>query len=279
MPTLQLQLIPIINKMQNRLKVNSQERIKSIIPPIIGFLVFFFIWYLLSLQPDTSLPSPIKVISNTWDLIIDPFFYKGNNNKGLFWLLLASLQRVTIGYLLAAVVGVTIGFIISLNPFLKKAIEPIMQLLRPVAPLAWLPLAQAIFLKPNPSAIFVIFITAIWPIIINTALGVQLIPKDYIDIGKMLEMSFVKNLYKIILPATLPYIFTGLRISLGLSWLAVVAAEMLLSDDGLGFFIVNAYNNSDISEIILAIFYLGIVGIILDKLMVLASSKWERKVP
>lgn len=279
MPTLQLQLIPIINKMQNRLKVNSQERIKSIIPPIIGFLVFFFIWYLLSLQPDTSLPSPIKVISNTWDLIIDPFFYKGNNNKGLFWLLLASLQRVTIGYLLAAVVGITIGFIISLNPFLKKAIEPIMQLLRPVAPLAWLPLAQAIFLKPNPSAIFVIFITAIWPIIINTALGVQLIPKDYIDIGKMLEMSFVKNLYKIILPATLPYIFTGLRISLGLSWLAVVAAEMLLSDDGLGFFIVNAYNNSDISEIILAIFYLGIVGIILDKLMVLASSKWERKVP
>ncbi|BDA70653.1 ABC nitrate transport permease protein NrtB [Calothrix sp. PCC 7716] len=279
MPTLQLQLIPIINKMQNRLKVNSQERIKSIIPPIIGFLVFFFIWYLLSLQPDTSLPSPIKVISNTWDLIIDPFFYKGNNNKGLFWLLLASLQRVTIGYFLAAIVGVTIGFIISLNPFLKKAIEPIMQLLRPVAPLAWLPLAQAIFLKPNPSAIFVIFITAIWPIIINTALGVQLIPKDYIDIGKMLEMSFVKNLYKIILPATLPYIFTGLRISLGLSWLAVVAAEMLLSDDGLGFFIVNAYNNSDISEIILAIFYLGIVGIILDKLMVLASSKWERKVP
>ncbi|OKH51276.1 nitrate ABC transporter, permease protein [Calothrix sp. HK-06] len=265
--------------MQNKLKFNSSQQLKQIIPSVVGFLVFFFIWYLLSLQPDTSLPSPIKVISNTWDLIIDPFFYKGNNNKGLFWLLIASMQRVTIGYLLATVVGVTIGFIISLNPFLKKAIEPIMQLLRPVAPLAWLPLAQAIFLKPNPSAIFVIFITAIWPIIINTALGVQLIPKDYIDIGKMLEMSFVKNLYKIILPATLPYIFTGLRISLGLSWLAVVAAEMLLSDDGLGFFIVNAYNNSDISEIILAIFYLGIVGIILDKLMVLASSKWERKVP
>ncbi|BAZ10563.1 nitrate transport permease [Calothrix sp. NIES-4071] len=264
--------------MQNRLKVNSSQQIKQIIPTAVGILVFLLIWYLLSLQPDTSLPSPAKVISNTWELIINPFFYKGNNNKGLFWLLLASLQRVAVGYSLAAIVGVTIGFIISLNPFLRKAFEPIMELLRPVAPLAWLPLAQAIFLKPNPSAIFVIFITAIWPVIINTALGVQLIPQDYIDVGRMLEMSFARNLYKIILPATLPYIFTGLRISLGLSWLAVVAAEMLLSDDGLGFFIVNAYNNSDISEIILAIFYLGIVGIILDKLMAIVSKKWERKV-
>ncbi|MBF2066076.1 MAG: nitrate ABC transporter permease [Calothrix sp. C42_A2020_038] len=259
--------------------VTSLQVIKHIIPSTIGFLVFLFIWYILSLQPDTSLPSPIKVVSNTWELIINPFFYKGNNNKGLFWLLLASLKRVASGYLLAAIVGIVTGLIISLNPFLKKAIEPIIQLLRPVAPLAWLPLAQAIFLKPNPSAIFVIFITAIWPIIINTTLGVQLIPKDYIEIGRMLEMSFLRNLYKIILPATLPYIFTGLRISLGLSWLAVVAAEMLLSDDGLGFFIINAYNNSDISEIILAIFYLGVVGIILDKLMVIASSKWERKIP
>jgi nitrate/nitrite transport system permease protein len=263
--------------MQNLLKVNFKERIKEIIPPIVGCLVFILIWYLLSWLPDTSLPSPAKVISNNWDLIIDPFFYKGNNNKGLFWLLLASLQRVAIGYSLAVVVGVTVGFVISLNEFLKKAFDPIMQLLRPVAPLAWLPLAQAIFLKPNPSAIFVIFITAIWPIIINTALGVQLIPQDYINIGRMLKMQFYKKMYKIILPATLPYIFTGLRISLGLSWLAVVAAEMLLSDDGLGFFIVNAYNNSDISEIILAIFYLGMVGIILDKLMAIASKKWERK--
>jgi nitrate ABC transporter permease subunit len=266
-------------KMQNQLKpLFLQKQVKQLIPSAVGFLIFVCFWYLLSLQPDTSLPSPAKVISNTWELIIDPFFYKGNNNKGLFWLLLASLKRVAIGYLLAALVGIPIGFIISLNQFLKQAIEPIIQLLRPVAPLAWLPLAQAIFLKPNPSAIFVIFVTAIWPIILNTALGVQLIPRDYIDIGRMLQMSFLKNLYKILLPATLPYIFTGLRISLGLSWLAVVAAEMLLSDDGLGFFIVNAYNNSDISEIILAIFYLGFVGIILDKLMTLASSKWQRNV-
>lgn len=256
----------------------TQKVLQQLIPSVAGIAVFILVWFLLSLRPDTSLPSPFKVVSDTWELIYDPFFYKGNNNKGLFWLLLASLKRVLMGYSLAILVGVPVGFVISLIPFLKQAIEPIIQLLRPVAPLAWLPLAQAIFLKPNPSAIFVIFITAIWPIILNTALGVQLIPKDYIDVGRMLQLPLWKNFYKILLPATLPYIFTGLRIALGLSWLAVVAAEMLLSDDGLGFFIVNAYNNSDISEIILAIFYLGGVGIILDKIMALFASRWEGKI-
>lgn len=235
------------------------------------------IWHLLSLRSDTSLPSPIQVVRDTWELIIDPFFYKGNNNKGLFWLILASLKRVTMGYFLAAFVGIPVGFIISLIPIIKQAAEPVIQLLRPVAPLAWLPLAQAIFLKPNPSAIFVIFITAIWPIILNTALGVQQIPQDYINVGRMIKLPLWKKFYKILLPATLPYIFTGLRIALGLSWLAVVAAEMLLSDDGLGFFIVNAYNNSDISEIILAIIYLGGVGIILDRMMLLLFSCWDKR--
>jgi nitrate/nitrite transport system permease protein len=191
----------------------------------------------------------------------------------MFWLILASLKRVVFGYLLAALVGIPIGFLISLNSFMRQAIDPIIQWLRPVAPLAWLPLAQAIFLKPNPSAIFVIFITAIWPIILNTALGVQLIPKDYLNISKILEFSIFESFFKILLPATMPYIFTGLRVALGLSWLAVVAAEMLLSDDGLGFFIVNAYNNSDIDEIILAIIYLGGVGLILDRMMAYISSR------
>ncbi len=254
-----------------------QRQLQQIFPSFLGIFVLVIIWYLLSLQPNTSLPSPIQVVQDTWELISNPFFYKGNNNKGLFWLLLASLKRVTMGYSLAILVGIPIGFIISLVPFIKQAVEPVIQLLRPVAPLAWLPLAQAIFLKPNPSAIFVIFITSIWPIILNTALGVQLIPQDYLNVGKMLKLPFLKKFYKILLPATLPYIFTGLRIALGLAWLAVVAAEMLLSDDGLGFFIVNAYNNSDISEIILAIVYLGGVGIILDQIMSLLSSHWEKR--
>ncbi|MEH2153954.1 nitrate ABC transporter permease [Nostoc sp.] len=258
---------------KNDIYHSFRKQYKEIIPSVFGIIILLIVWYLISLNPETSLPSPFKVITDTWDLIIDPFFNKGGNNKGLFWLVMDSLGRVVFGYSLAAIVGIFVGFIISLNKFTRLAFDPIIQLLRPVAPLAWLPLAQAIFLKPDPSAIFVIFITAIWPIILNTALGVQLIPRDYTNVSKILEFTIFENFFKILLPATLPYIFTGLRIALGLSWLAVVAAEMLLSYDGIGFFIVNAYNNSDISEIILAIIYLGGVGLILDKMMAYLSLK------
>ncbi|MFN6565687.1 nitrate ABC transporter permease [Dendronalium sp. ChiSLP03b] len=257
----------------NTKKLIFHRQFQSIIAPVVGIAVMLIVWHLLSLNPQTSLPSPFQVTTDTWGLIIDPFFNKGGNNKGFFWLILASLERVAFGYSLAAIVGISIGFIISLNKFTKDAIDPIIQILRPVAPLAWLPLAQAIFLKPDPSAIFVIFITAIWPIILNTALGVQLIPRDYTNVSRILGLTTFENFLKIQLPATLPYIFTGLRIGLGLSWLAVVAAEMLLSDDGIGFFIVDAYNNSNISEIILAIIYLGGVGLLLDKMMGYLSFK------
>ncbi|MBD2342813.1 nitrate ABC transporter permease [Anabaena subtropica] len=251
----------------------SHRQLQSIMAPAVGIAVMLCVWYLMSLNPQSSLPSPLQVTIDTWGLIIDPFFNKGGNNKGFFWLILASLERVVFGYSLAAIVGITIGFIISSNKFIREAIDPIIQMLRPVAPLAWLPLAQAIFLKPDPSAIFVIFITAIWPIILNTALGVQLIAKDYTNVSKILGLTVFENFLQIQLPATLPYIFTGLRIALGLSWLAVVAAEMLLSDDGIGFFIVDAYNTSNISELILAIIYLGLVGLLLDKMMAYLSFK------
>lgn len=251
----------------------TYQKLKQLLPSILGIFIFLTVWHFLSLRPNTTLPSPLTVVTDTWDLIKDPFFHKGGNNKGFFWLILASLRRVVVGYSLATVIGIPIGFIISLNSFCRKAIDPLIQLLRPVAPLAWLPLAQAVFLKPNPSAIFVIAITAIWPIILNTALGVKLIPKDYINVSKLVGLSPLENFYKILLPATLPYIFTGLRIAIGLSWLAVVAAEMLLSDDGIGFFIVDAYNNANIEEMILAIVYLGGVGLVLDKIMAFIAEK------
>ncbi|MCP6760343.1 MAG: nitrate ABC transporter permease [Fischerella sp. CENA71] len=247
--------------------------IKQIFAPLCGIATILIFWHLMSITINTSLPSPVVVINNTWELIINPFFNHGGLNKGFFWLILASLKRVIFGYFIAVMIGIPIGFLISLNQFLRQAIDPVIQLLRPVAPLAWLPLAQAIFLKPNPSAIFVITITAIWPIIINTALGVQMVPKDYTNVSKILGLSIFENFYKVLLPATLPYIFTGLRIAIGLCWLAIVAAEMLLADDGLGFFIVDAYNNSNISEIILAIIYLGVVGLILDKIMAYIAFK------
>jgi nitrate/nitrite transport system permease protein len=256
-----------------QLAKGSYQRIIQSLPSIFGIFIFLLVWHFLSLRPDTSLPSPVAVVTNTWDLIKDPFFHKGGNNKGFFWLILASLNRVIFGYLLAILIGIPIGFIISLNSFCRNAIDPLIQILRPVAPLAWLPLAQAIFLKPNPSAIFVICITAIWPIILNTALGVKLIPKDYINVSRLAGFSPLENFLKILLPATLPYIFTGLRIAIGLSWLAVVAAEMLLSDDGIGFFIVDAYNNANIHEMILAILYLGGVGLLLDSMMAYLAEK------
>ncbi|MBD2207967.1 nitrate ABC transporter permease [Calothrix sp. FACHB-1219] len=264
---------PQYRNLFERIAKVASQKLKELLPSFFGICIFLIIWHLLSLRPNTSLPSPFAVVTETWDLIRDPFFQKGGNNKGFFWLILASLNRVIVGYSLAIVIGIPIGFFISLNSFCRKAIDPLIQLLRPVAPLAWLPLAQAVFLKPNPSAIFVICITAIWPIILNTALGVSLVPKDYINVSKIAGLSALEHFYKILLPATLPYIFTGLRIALGLSWLAVVAAEMLLSDDGIGFFIVDAYNNANIHEIILAIFYLGGCGLILDKIMGYISEK------
>lgn len=254
-------------------KLISHQQFQSIIAPAVGIAVMLCAWHLISLNPQILLPSPFQMATDTWALIIDPFFNQGGNNKGFFWLILASLERVVFGYSLAAIVGIAIGFIISLNKFIKAATDPIIQMLRPVAPLAWLPLAQAIFLKPNPAAIFVIFITAIWPIIFNTALGVQMIPQDYTNVSKILGLTTFENFVQIQLPATLPYIFTGLRIGLGLSWLAVVAAEMLLAYDGIGFFIIDAYNNSNMSEIILAIIYLGGVGLVLDKMMGYLSFK------
>ncbi len=149
------------NKKQNKLIFHNLIR-KTLLHTS-GLIIFLIIWHLLSLRPDTSLPSPFTVVVNTWDLISDPFFNKGGINKGLFWLIIASLKRVMVGFFIAAIVGIPIGFIISLHRFSRQAIDPIIQWLRPVAPLAWLPLAQAIFLKPNPAAIFVISITAIWP--------------------------------------------------------------------------------------------------------------------
>jgi nitrate/nitrite transport system permease protein len=268
-----MQIPHIISSYPQQISQIIRQKLKQLLPSIAGILIFLIIWHLLSLRANTTLPSPFTVVTQNWDLIKDPFFNKGGSNKGFFWLILASLQRIFFGYSLAAIVGIPIGFIISLNSFCRKAIDPIIQLLRPVAPLAWLPMAQAIFLKPNPSAVFVIFITAIWPIILNTTLGVQLVPKDYMNVSKVIGLSTLENFFQILLPATLPYIFTGLRIAVGLSWLAVVAAEMLLSDDGIGFFIVNAYNDANINEIILAILYLGAVGIVLDKIMAFIAHK------
>jgi len=235
--------------------------------PLIALLFILTLWQVLCGSPESSLPSPIKTFQDTSDLIFNPFFDNGGTDKGLFWQILASLQRVAVGYTLAAIVGIGLGILIGSNAFMFEALDPLFQILRTVPPLAWLPIALAGFQEANPSAIFVIFITAIWPIIINTTVGVQQIPQDYKNVAKVLRLKGFKYFREIMFPAAVPYIFTGLRIGIGLSWLAIVAAEMLVGGVGIGFFIWDSYNSSQLSEIILALIYVGVVGLILDRLV------------
>ena len=239
---------------------------------MIAIVVFLAIWQLLCLSPTASLPGPIKVVSDTWELIIDPFFNNGGTDVGLFWQILASLKRVAIGFTLSAIVGIIVGMILGSSRLIYDAIDPIFQVLRTVPPLAWLPISLAAFQDSQPSAIFVIFITAIWPIIINTAVGVQQVPQDYKNVALVLQLSKWKYFTEILFPATIPYVFTGLRIGIGLSWLAIVAAEMLIGGVGIGFFIWDAWNSSLISEIILALIYVGIVGFFLDRAVELIGA-------
>ena len=239
----------------------------NILPSVVAILIFLVVWQILCSGPKAPLPAPTTVVSETWELIIDPFFDNGDTDKGLALQIFASLKRVAIGYSLAAIVGVGLGILIGTNKLMFRALDPIFQVLRTVPPLAWLPISLAAFRQANPSAIFVIFITAIWPILLNTAVGVKQIPQDYNNVAKVLRLSKHKYFFKILFPATVPYIFTGLKIGIGLSWLAIVAAEMLTGGVGIGFFIWDAWNSSRISEIILALVYVGVVGLLLDKLV------------
>jgi nitrate/nitrite transport system permease protein len=239
---------------------------------------FLLVWQFLSFVLGVGrLPGPINVIVDTWDpYISQPFFDDGGTSKGLGWQILISLQRVAVGYGLSAVAGITIGGILGLNRFLGKGFDPVIQVLRTVPPLAWFPITLMVFQDSTTSAIFVIFITAIWPIIINTAIGIRQIPQDYVNVARVLKLPRSAYIKDIVIPATVPFVFAGLRIAVGLAWLAIVAAEMLKADGGIGYFIWDAYNaggDSSSSQIILAIVYVGIVGLLLDRLVAFAGRK------
>ncbi len=238
-----------------------------ILPPLIMLVLILTVWQILCSRPGATLPSPTKIWSEARDLITDPFFVAGPQDIGLGWRVLVSLQRVMIGYGLASVIGVMIGTIIGQSVWAMRGLDPIFQVLRTISPLAWLPISLAAFRDSQPSAIFVIFITAVWPIIINTAVGIRNIPQDYRNVAAVLRLNHFEFFLKIIIPSAAPYIFTGLRIGIGLSWLAIVAAEMLTGGVGIGFFIWDAWNSSHISEIILALVYVGLVGFVLDRIV------------
>ena len=245
----------------------ARHVVAVVLPPLIVLSITLLVWQLLCSEPGARLPPPTKVVSDAWDFIADPFYDNGGIDKGAFWQISKSLGRVAIGFSLAAVVGIALGVLVGQSTWAMRGLDPIFQVLRTVPPLAWLPLSLAGFRHADPSALFVIFITSIWPIIINTSVGVRNIPQDYRNVAAVIRLSWWEVFYKITLPATVPYIFTGLRIGVGLSWLAIVAAEMLIGGVGIGFFIWDAWNSSRISDIIVALVYIGIVGFLLDKLI------------
>src|SRR6476661_5376879 len=229
----------------------ARETAVRVIPPLVVIALLTLVWELVCRRAGSALPPPSKVFKDTKELILDPFFDHGGIDKGLFWHLSASLQRVALGYSVSAMRG----------------LDPLFQVLRTIPPLAWLPLSLAAFRDGQPSAIFVIFITSVWPIIINTAVGIRNIPQDYRNVAAVVQLNPLEFFTKIMIPAAAPYMFTGLRIGIGLSWLAIVAAEMLIGGVGIGFFIWDAWNSSHISEIILALFYVGIIGFVLDRVI------------
>jgi nitrate/nitrite transport system permease protein len=243
----------------------------NILPPVMILAVFLGLWEFLASGPAATLPPPSKVWADSYDLITDPFFDRGGLDKGLFWHLAASLQRVALGFTIAGFVGILTGLLIGTSPFAMRGLDPIFQVLRTVPPLAWLPLSLAAFREAQPSAIFVIFITSVWPIIINTAVGVRNVPQDYRNVAAVIRLRGPAFFWKIVLPAAAPYIFTGLRIGIGLSWLAIVAAEMLIGGVGIGFFVWDAWNSSNLSDIIVALVYVGLVGFALDRIVALAG--------
>jgi nitrate/nitrite transport system permease protein len=245
-------------------------------PPVITVALLLLVWQLAASSPTSALPSPLRVLDESWDIIADPFYMGKGIDQGLFWHVLASLTRVAYGYSLAAVAGIALGVLLGQSTLAMRGLDPVFQVLRTVPPLAWLPLSLAAFRDGQPSAIFVIFITSIWPILINTSVGIRNIPQDYRNIARVLRLSPLEFFARIMVPATVPHMFTGLRIGIGLSWLAIVAAEMLIGGVGIGFFIWDAWNSSRISDIIVALTYVGVVGFVLDRLVALMGHALTR---
>jgi nitrate/nitrite transport system permease protein len=232
--------------------------------PALGCLGIILLWWIVALANHELMPTPPEALIANWDYILHPFYERGPGDLGIGWLLLASLRRVILGFGLGALVAIPLGFLIGMSRPAMLAFNPIIQIFKPVSPLAWLPISLSLFNLADPSAIFVIFITSLWPTIINTALGVSSVPKDYLDVAQVLGMNRWGQITKIILPASLPYIFTGLRISLGIAWLVIVAVEMLTGGVGIGFFVWDEWSRLNLSSVFLAVFVIGLTGLILD---------------
>ncbi len=243
-----------------------------VLPPMLGLGLLIGIWAIVSISTSSSIPSPWETWKQAVVLFSDPFYRKGPNDQGVGWNVLASLERVAVGFGLAAAVGIPAGFAIGRFEFLGRMFNPLISLLRPVSPLAWLPIGLMVFKGANPAAIWTIFICSIWPMLINTAVGVQRVPQDYMNVAKVLNLSEWKIVTKILFPAVLPYMLTGVRLAVGTAWLVIVAAEMLTGGVGIGFWVWDEWNNLNVKNIIIAIFVIGIVGLILEYVLIKVAT-------
>ncbi|MGE3536419.1 MAG: nitrate ABC transporter permease [Candidatus Tectimicrobiota bacterium] len=241
--------------------------------PLVGLGLVLLAWTILSQTVAPDLPSPLKTWEESKTYILRPFFKDGEMNQGIGRFALLSLMRVAKGFSLAIIVGMPLGFLLGLSTSFHRAFDPVIQVLRPISPLAWLPLGLVIFRQSEPAALFTIAICAMWPTVINTAVGVRSIPQDYLNVGRVLKLSRSTMLRKIIIPATLPYVFTGCRLSLGIAWLVIVASEMLTGAPGVGGFLWQEYNSLVYSHILLSMLTIGVIGYLLDRLMGLAERK------
>ncbi|ROH87176.1 nitrate ABC transporter, permease protein [Pseudomethylobacillus aquaticus] len=244
------------------------------LPPMFGLLLFGALWALVSQQSD-GLPGPISTWHSAVALFSDPFYNNGPNDQGIGWNILSSLQRVGLGFGMAALIGIPLGFIIGRFQFMSRMVAPVISLLRPVSPLAWLPIGLLVFKAADPAAIWVIFISAIWPMIINTAVGVSKVPQDYMNVARVLKLSEWKIFTRILFPSVLPYMMTGVRLSIGVAWLVIVAAEMLTGGVGIGFWVWDEWNNLNVEHIIIAIFVVGIVGLLLEQGLLLIARRFS----
>jgi nitrate/nitrite transport system permease protein len=255
-----------------------RERVRAVLvtvlSPVLGIALFVGLWSLVAMA-SPQLPTPAKTWSSAITVFSDPFYRKGPNDQGIGWNVLMSLQRVGIGFGLAALVGIPLGFILGRFRFANAMASPIISLLRPVSPLAWLPIGLMVFKAANPAAIWVIFISSIWPMVINTAVGVQRVPQDYLNVARVLNLSEWKVVTKILFPAVLPYMLTGVRLAIGVAWLVIVAAEMLTGGVGIGFWVWDEWNNLNVEHIIIAIFVVGIVGLLLEQFLLLLARRFN----
>ncbi|WP_426144559.1 nitrate ABC transporter permease [Polaromonas sp. DSR2-3-2] len=235
-----------------------------VLPPLLGLALLVAIWEVVSIATKASIPSPKDTFLQAVVLFSDPFYRNGPNDQGVGWNVLSSLKRVAMGFGLAAIVGIPVGFLIGRFTFLSHMFNPLISLMRPVSPLAWLPIGLLVFKGADPAAIWTIFICSIWPMIINTAVGVQRVPQDYMNVARVLNLSEWKIVTKILFPSVLPYMLTGVRLAVGTAWLVIVAAEMLTGGVGIGFWVWDEWNNLNVKNIIIAIFVIGIVGLMLE---------------